>query len=283
MARKRKGGRKAPGSEGIAGEPDAGSFTLPRAPERLSSPFKEGLGDLKKRLAEQADRTKKAAAARPRSREPQELARTSVVTRSAPPGELRPARRTRAGMPEDEAVALSMAMQGVKPLDQTRASRVAAHTPRVATRTAQVAPFRDSAEEEARQRLEQLVASGVSFKIERERDFVSGLRKDAQPRVLRDLMRRVSAHSTLDLHGMTQPEAREAVASFVRKEARRGLDALCIVHGKGNHSEGGLGVLRDVVLAALTETAAAPHVLAFVTAPELLGGSGALLVQLTSR
>jgi DNA-nicking Smr family endonuclease len=42
-------------------------------------------------------------------------------------------------------------------------------------------------------------------------------------------------------------------------------------------------VLRDVALAALTETAAAPHVLAFVTAPEALGGSGALLIELSER
>jgi DNA-nicking Smr family endonuclease len=66
----------------------------------------------------------------------------------------------------------------------------------------------------------------------------------------------------------------------VRKAHRRGLDVLCIVHGKGQHSEGGKGVLRDAVLSALTETGAAPLVLAFVTAPDVLGGSGALLVEL---
>jgi DNA-nicking Smr family endonuclease len=275
MARKRKSGVKPPRSEGSTDPeaPSAEPFTLPRAPERLASPFKHGLGELKQRLAAQAERAAKAPPAR-----------SSVVTRSATPArELRPARRTPAGMPEEEALALSLAMQGVEPLDAGRANRVAAHAPRVPTRTAQVAPFGSDAEDEARRRLEQLVASGVSFKVEREREFVRGLRQDAQPRVLRELARRSRAHATLDLHGMTQPEARAAVASFVRNSARRGLSVLCIVHGKGHHSEGGLGVLRDVALAALTETAAAPHVLAFVTAPEALGGSGALLVELSER
>jgi DNA-nicking Smr family endonuclease len=282
MARKRKSGVKPPRSaSGGAGEPHEEPFVLPKVPERLASPFKQGLGELKQRLAEQAALLAKQA----------QLARPSVVTRGAPSASTRaptaraskPARDTGAGMPDDEALALSLAMQGVKPLADGRASRVTAGTPRVATRTAQVAPFGRDAEDEARRRLEQLVASGVSFKIERERDFVSGLRMDAPQRVLRELSRRTRAHATLDLHGMTQPEARDAVASFVRSSAQRGLGLLCIVHGKGHHSEGGLGVLRDVALAALTETAAAPHVLAFVTAPEALGGSGALLVELSAR
>jgi DNA-nicking Smr family endonuclease len=39
-------------------------------------------------------------------------------------------------------------------------------------------------------------------------------------------------------------------------------------------------VLRDSVVEALTETPAALRVSCFVTAPEALGGSGALLVEL---
>jgi DNA-nicking Smr family endonuclease len=264
MARKRKSGSKAPPS--VAGEEP---FVLPKVPERLVNPFKEGLGALKQKLAEQEKRAaqKTAPAARP-----------SVVTRTGTPV-VRTAPRTA----EDEAMALSLAMQGVKPLVDAKASRVPANTPRVTTRTAQLAPFGASAEDEARRRLDQLVASDVSFQIERERDFVSGLRQDAQPRVLRELKRRTSAHATLDLHGMTQPQAREAVVALVRSAVKQGLSVLCLVHGKGHHSEGGLGVLRDVALGALTESGAAPHVLAFVTAPELLGGSGALLVEIKSR
>ena len=150
----------------------------------------------------------------------------------------------------------------------------------LASRTAKVAPFGRSAEDEARARLDDLVAHDVSFRIETDRDFVRAARVDAPPRLLRELSRRTRASETLDLHGHHQREAREAVVGFVRRAHKLGLSVVCVVHGKGQHSEGGLGVLRDVVVRALTETGAAPLVYAFVTAPEVLGGSGALLVEL---
>lgn len=257
MAGKRKKPTKGP----TQGE-DAG-FSLPKAPEKLASPFKGALSSLKTRMAAEA------AANDPKQVKP-------VVVRTPAPT---PTRKQKA-MAEDDATALSLAMQGVKPLSHERAGRVATTTPRVATRTARVAPFQGTAEDDARKRLDQLVAEDVDFRIERDRDFVSGLRSEAQARVLRELGRAKRASETLDLHGMTQREARDAVSAFVRKAHRDGLRIVCIIHGKGHHSEGGQGVLRDSAIAALTETAAALRVLAFVTAPESLGGSGALLVEL---
>lgn len=256
MAGKRKGGgnRGAPPGDGEE------SFKLPKAPEKLASPFKDALGSLKKQLVEK----EKLAASKP------------PPPKYVPP----PPTRRQKTLAADDATALSLAMQGVKPLAGGRPERVPGTTPRVATRTGQVAPFGSTAEEDARRRLEQLVADDISFQIERDRDHVRGIRTGGQPRVLRDLARRVRANRTLDLHGMIQREAREAVTQFVRSGFREGLDILCIVHGKGHHSEGGQGVLRDAVILALTESVAAQNVLAFVTAPEVLGGSGAMLVEL---
>jgi DNA-nicking Smr family endonuclease len=253
VAKKRKGPKQ--GEAGSGDEQPA----LPRAPERISSPFKDALGPLKKQL----EAREKAAAEKP-----------------APKPVPRPMTRKKRDLAEDEAMALSMAMQGVKPLAGDRISRVTAKTPKIDSRTASVAPFGRSAEDEARARLDDLVARDVSFRIESDLSFVRGVRTDAPPRVARELARRTRASETLDLHGMSQREAREAVMSFVRQMHRRGLSVVCIVHGKGQHSEGGLGVLRDAVVRALTETAAATMVLAFVTAPEACGGSGALLIEL---
>lgn len=253
MGKKRKGPKR--------GEPGAGDEqpTLSRAPERISSPFKDALGPLKKQL----EAREKAGAEKPK------------------PAPLpRPVPRKKRDLGEDEAMALSMAMQGVKPLAGDRAGRVVPNTPKIDSRTASVAHFGRSAEDEARARLDDLVARDVSFRIESDLGFVRGARTDAPPRVVRELSRRTRASETLDLHGMSQREARDAVVSFVRQMHRRGLSVVCIVHGKGQHSEGGLGVLRDAVVRALTETAAATLVLAFVTAPEACGGSGALLVEL---
>jgi DNA-nicking Smr family endonuclease len=257
MAGKRKGGGNKGAIPGDGEEP----FKLPKAPEKLASPFKDALGSLKKQLVEQ----EKLAASKP-----------PPPPKYVPPP---PTRRQKA-MAADDATALSLAMQGVKPLTGGRPERVLGTTPKLNTRTGQLAPFGSTAEDDARRRLEQLVADDISFQIERDRDHVRGIRTGSQPRVLRDLARRVRANRTLDLHGMIQKEARDAVTQFVRSGFREGLDILCIVHGKGHHSEGGQGVLRDAVILALTESVAAQNVLAFVTAPDVLGGSGALLVEL---
>ena len=55
---------------------------------------------------------------------------------------------------------------------------------------------------------------------------------------------------------------------------------LLVVHGKGLHSDGGVGVLGDVVVKTLTESAIAPRVLAFASAAPRLGGLGATVVRL---
>lgn len=244
-------------------EPDAGAVKpLAKVPERISSPFKNALSGLKKEMDERA----KAAAAKP-----------SAV--KAPPPVARPVKRSKS-LPEEDAMALSLAMQGVKRLDENHPGRVSANAPKLESRTAKVVPFGESAEEQARARLQALVAQDVRFRIEGDRDFVSGSRIEADARVVRELRRRTRAAETLDLHGMTQRESREAVVSFVRRCQTKGIDIVCIVHGKGQHSEAGVGVLRDAAVKALTETGAAPLVRAFVTAPDALGGGGALLVEL---
>ncbi|MET0339664.1 MAG: Smr/MutS family protein [Polyangiales bacterium] len=252
MAKKRKG----PGG-GKPGGDDA-SAALPKAPERLGTQFKDALGPLKKQMEAAA----KAAQEKPK-----------------PPPPPPPSKRKRAEL-DDDAMALSLAMQGVKPLVADRPARVTATTPKLVSRTARVAPFGRSAEDEARARLDDLVARDVSFRIEADVDYVRGARTDAAARVTRELARRTRASETLDLHGMSQAEAREQVMRFVRRTHKAGLTVICVVHGKGLRSEGGVGVLRDCVVRTLTETGVSQVVLAFVTAPETAGGSGALFVEL---
>lgn len=271
----RTSGPGAPGQylpSEVPGEDEPAPVVLPKAPERISSPFRDALGPLKKQLEIQAKEAKEAGKKPvPPKGAPQKLAPNA-----------RPFVRDKPKAPKlegDEATALSMAMHGVVPLGKDKSLRVGS-TPRVESRTAKVVPFGESAEQKARARLDSLVAEDVNFRIESDDTWVSGVRSDASPRLTRELARRTRAGDTLDLHGLGAREAREAVATFVRKAHRRGLDVVCIVHGKGQHSEGGVGVLRDVVVRALTDTGAAPLVFAFVTAHEALGGSGALAVEL---
>lgn len=266
MGKKKKAKERRPSSPFGAepGEAPAAEehVVLPKVPERLASPFKGALGNLKRELAER-EKAAREAASKPR-----------------PAAPARPVVRSKPALPEDDALALSLAMQGVKPLTGERPGRVTASTPRLASRTAHVAPFGRSAEDQARARLDDLVARDVNFRIEREGGFVRAARSDAPPRVVRELGRRTRASETLDLHGQTQREARESIVRFLRSAHKRGLTVVCIVHGKGQHSEDGVGVLRDAAIHALTDTAAAPLVYAFVTAPDACGGSGALLIEL---
>jgi DNA-nicking Smr family endonuclease len=56
-----------------------------------------------------------------------------------------------------------------------------------------------------------------------------------------------------------------------------------IVHGRGQRSAGGVGVLPDVVLETLSRGGAAPVVRAFMSAPQRQGGAGAVVVFLVDR
>src|SRR5690606_23518529 len=98
---------------------------------------------------------------------------------------------------------------------------------------------------------------------------------------LRDLRGgRSRPDAEIDLHGLRADEAEAEVVRFVRDRHRRGARIVRIVHGKGLHSDGGLGVLGDRALHALTEGGAAPFVLAFTSAAPEAGGTGALVVRL---
>ncbi len=252
--------KRGKGDTGIEAEGAA----QPKVPERISSPFKDALGPLKKQLeeaAKQAEDDKRVAKNKP-----------------LPPP--RPITRKAQKQQSDDDLALSLAMQGVTPLASGRAGRVGATTPKLESRTKGVVPFGRNAEDEAHARLDALVAQDVSFRIEREGEWVRAARAGAQARVARDLAKRTRASETLDLHGMNQRLARDAVIAFVRGAHKRGISVVCVIHGKGQHSEDGVGVLRDCVIEVLTNSAVATLVFAFATASEALGGTGAMLVEL---
>ncbi len=181
---------------------------------------------------------------------------------------------------ETDREALEMAFMGVRPLGDRARVPVASRTS--SRRTGELTAGADGREEAAHARLDALVSGGLRFHVEREPDgWVRGVREGVPERVGRELGRRSAApRALLDLHGQTGEQARQSVTRFVRAQHRLGLRTLCLVHGKGQHSEGGVGVLGDVVLEVLTEGGAAPLVQAFVSAPAAAGGTGALLVQL---
>lgn len=89
-------------------------------------------------------------------------------------------------------------------------------------------------------------------------------------RTLNDL-RIMMPQASLDLHGMTSEEADKALRSFVEEALSSGLEKIAIIHGKGLHSDGGVGVLRDVTLSVLDEMGACREV---SIAKPACGGAG---------
>ena len=106
-------------------------------------------------------------------------------------------------------------------------------------------------------------------------------------RLKREIARgRAAIDAALDLHGLTQAEAHQALRGFLRHSQARGARLVIIVTGKG----GGLdergqwpherGVLRRLTPHWLREPDLRPVVLGFEEAGRAHGGSGALYVRL---
>jgi DNA-nicking Smr family endonuclease len=247
--KKKKTGRAA--SSGGAGEEEE-SFTLPAAPNRISRPFAHALSGVKI------------------EKQPERKERPAPKKRPAPP----PPVETSAEVKKreyEERMALASAYSGVKRFD----GKVEARPRRVV-----VAREPDPEEAVARSRFTELVARGIRFDIERDPDHVQGARSGASSAALDSLRGgRATAEAEIDLHGHTEARASEALQRFLRDARRARKRIVLVIHGIGRHSQGGAGILRDVVVDVITTTAAA-HVLAFVTAEQRLGGAGALLVRL---
>ena len=82
---------------------------------------------------------------------------------------------------------------------------------------------------------------------------------------------------SLDLHGLRSDDARKLLLEFLHQATQRDLRCVCVVHGKGWHTQGGEGILKVRARHWLTQC---PQVLAFCEAPLNLGGGGAVLVLL---
>lgn len=121
------------------------------------------------------------------------------------------------------------------------------------------------------------------FQVERQGGRVRGLAEGRRPRLLNRLRGGAfPVEHRVDLHGFTETEARMAVRDEVEEAWRRGRRCLLVIHGRGRHSPGG-PVLREALPDWLVDPPLSHRVIAFVTAPERYGGTGATLVLLKVR
>ena len=104
------------------------------------------------------------------------------------------------------------------------------------------------------------------------------LRAGMQDRTMKKLRRgQISIGAELDLHGMTVPVARAAIAEFLYESRRRRLQCIRIIHGKGLGSRQREPVLKSKVGGWLRQR---DEVLAYCTARYYDGGTGAMYVLL---
>jgi DNA-nicking Smr family endonuclease len=129
--------------------------------------------------------------------------------------------------------------------------------------------------------LRDLVEGRSRFEVSDDGLRVEGRRVDVPVDTVRNLRRgRMPIDARLDLHGMTVPEARAQVELFLRTMRARSERCVLVIHGKGEHSPLGSGILRGEISAWLSQGSSSEHVAAFATAQRDDGGEGAVYILL---
>jgi DNA-nicking Smr family endonuclease len=219
-----------------------------------NNPFKDAIKNLQQEQ-------KKAAEA--------EAAAAKAKARPVPP---QPAKAKKAAVQEeDDARLFFAAMDGVEQLTE----RGEAPVPNVAL------PEIIDENAEALAQLSEMVAGQGDFDVADSDEFIEG----ASPGIDRNLLRALRRgdfflQGKLDLHGMTQGEARDAVEKFLSESRRSRRRCVLIVHGRGLNSQDQVPVLKAQLKGWLSQKRIGQMVLAFATARPQDGGAGALYVLL---
>jgi DNA-nicking Smr family endonuclease len=225
----------------------------------FTSPFK----DLKKLIDERAAAAKPVAPRAPLKPAAKPLPVASRLQVPLPPP-----------IPQvDEETLFRQAFEGVRPLGISKAEQLAV-APRV---TREIV----SEDAEVLAELSDLVSGQGTFELTETEEYVEGTRLGLDPRLLSQLRRgEFSVQAHLDLHGMIQADAKEALTNFIVDSVRKGRRTVLIVHGRGLRSPGGLPVLKHAAAQWLSHGIAGGYVLAFATARPNDGGAGAVYALL---
>jgi DNA-nicking Smr family endonuclease len=196
----------------------------------------------------------------------------------------RPVSSPPASSDDDDALTMHRIFAGVAPLDRTRGrlpKQRIDRSPAVEGLPEQIADAARAEADAVHTHLRTLVEGGSRFEVEDDGTRVEGRRVDLPLDALRRLRRgSLPIDARVDLHGLTAQQARAQVEVFLRTMRARGERCVLVIHGKGEHSPHGAGVLRGEIAAWLSQGAASEHVAAFATAVVSDGGAGAVYVLL---
>lgn len=223
-----------------------------------NNPFKSAIKSIQDQEKKQAQAA--AAAAEASKRKP--AAAPAKAAQAKPPRE----------SAEDDAALFYSAMDGVAQI--THRGEPPRSNPRL--------PELIDENAEALAQLSELVAGQGDFDISSGADeFLEGTSPGVDRNLLRALRRGdFSIQGQLDLHGMTQTEAKTALERFLADSRRARRRCVLIVHGRGLHSKDSMPVLKELMKSWLSQKRIGGLVLAFATARPQDGGTGAVYVLL---
>lgn len=172
-------------------------------------------------------------------------------------------------MSDDDADLFRRAVSGAKPL---------ASDDRVAEPQKKPKPRAKFSRADERQALRESMQADIDTMERGNAESMRFHRATVGRRTMRKLARgRFSVQAEIDLHGMTVAEAKPRLTDFIDHCARQGLLCVRVVHGKGLGSGHKGPVLKNSVNAWLRKW---DTVLAFVSARQVDGGTGAVYVLL---
>ena len=240
-----------------------------------------------KRAAEKAEQEKQraAAAAKVATSKPAKQAPRPATREASPqrPSSLTPdEKRELDAMGRDDEFFFQRLMSGVVPLAAgkqrvTTAPEVKAKPRDVASAEARA----QKADDEVRDHLMSLVEGAARFEVSDDGKRLEGRRLDLGTSTWRRLrLGDLPIDARLDLHGKNADEAKNALETFLRDKRARRDRVVLVIHGRGEHSPAGVGVLRGEIAAWLSQGRPSQHVAAFATARRDDGGEGALYVLL---
>ncbi len=209
-----------------------------------------------------------------------EAAKKEPARAKAPPP---PAPKRTPEEPEDEALLLHRLFAGVEPLDRSKGRMPKQRVEPSAAVERQAKRGADAAQRDAEavhEHLRSLVEGRTRFEVNDDGRRVEGRRVDMPMDALLRRLRRgmLLIDGRLDLHGMSARDARGHLELFLRTMRARGERCVLVIHGKGEHSAGGVPVLLGEIAAWLSQGTSSEHVAAFTTASEADGGEGAVYV-----
>jgi DNA-nicking Smr family endonuclease len=174
----------------------------------------------------------------------------------------------------DDDALFRQALEGVRRLDGPPNGARVAIEPQVSRNIV-------SEDAEVLAQLSDLVSGQAPFELTETDEYVEGARSGLDPRVVSRLRRgEFAIQGHLDLHGLIQPDAKEALTSFIIDSVRKGRRAVLVVHGRGLRSPGGQPVLKHAAAQWLSHGLIGGYVLAFTSARAYDGGAGAVWVLL---